>query len=232
MKTDRLRYILLGVGILAGVIFLVIRLIPPAAPLPVIVSNALSATPELPPAPNGPPTAPKRTRHQPIIASAGSSDDGSSITVDVEGAVKHPNVYQVAPGARALQALGKAGGITDDADPASVNRAEKLTDGQEIIVLTKEQTAAHSRRSSHARRSGRRTKSGKSTVKITSGTININTASLDELEQIPGVGKITAQRIVDERQQIGGFRNSSDLMEIDGMTPSKFEKMRPFISIF
>jgi competence protein ComEA len=157
-----------------------------------------------------------------------------TIYVDVGGAVKHPNVYQLPPGARLFQALSAAGGVTPEADLDTINRAEKLTDGEKILVPTKAQSAAAARVAAQVEskptRGGR--SHGKSKKKITSGTININTASLEQLEQIPGVGAVTAQSILDERQKIGSFRDSADLMEIDGMTPRKYEKMRPYISIF
>lgn len=147
-----------------------------------------------------------------------------SITVHVAGAVNNPGVYKLRSGARFNDGVIAAGGATDQADLNSVNLAMLLNDGEQIYILKRNEkphtiTAQRSPSSATGGSAG----SGNSKVAI----ININTASLAELEQLPGVGPSTAKAIIDYREKNGAFVTVQDLINVRGIGPAKLDEILP-----
>ena len=147
-----------------------------------------------------------------------------SITVHVAGAVNNPGVYKLRSGARFNDGVIAAGGATDQADLNSVNLAMLLNDGEQIYILKRNEkphtiTAQRSPSSATGGSAG----SGNSKV----ATININTASLAELEQLPGVGPSTAKAIIDYREKNGAFVTVQDLINVRGIGPAKLDEILP-----
>ena len=147
-----------------------------------------------------------------------------SITVHVAGAVNNPGVYKLRSGARFNDGVIAAGGATDQADLNSVNLAMLLNDGEQIYILKRNEkphtiTAQRSPSSATGGSAG----SGNSKVVI----ININTASLAELEQLPGVGPSTAKAIIDYREKNGAFVTVQDLINVRGIGPAKLDEILP-----
>ena len=147
-----------------------------------------------------------------------------SITVHVAGAVNNPGVYKLRSGARFNDGVIAAGGATDQADLNSVNLAMLLNDGEQIYILKRNEkphtiTAQRSPSSATGGSAG----SGNSKVAI----ININTASLAELEQLPGVGPSTAKAIIDYREKNGAFLTVQDLINVRGIGPAKLDEILP-----
>lgn len=137
--------------------------------------------------------------------------------VDVEGAVRQPGVYNLNPSDRVEDAIRAAGGPLPEADLSKVSKslAAKITDGERIIVPFRGSNEAGSSLS----RGGNAEK------------ININTASLSELDTLPGIGPTTAQRIIEYREQNGGFNSIEEIMNVSGIGEAKFEKIKDLITI-
>lgn len=143
-----------------------------------------------------------------------------AIKVDVTGAVASPGVVELDSDARVIDAIEAAGGQTADADLSSINRAAKLLDGEKVHVPRVGEMAPD------AADTG-----GGDGDAAASALVNINTAGLDELDELPGVGPSTAQAIIDEREQGGPFTSIEDIMRVSGIGEKKFEKLKSSIRI-
>jgi competence protein ComEA len=121
--------------------------------------------------------------------------------VHVVGEVQSPGMYQLPIGARLVDAVFAAGGLTEEADNASVNLARELTDGEQIIVFSISQE-------------------GQSPGTNSSGLISLNRAGDKELEELPGIGPALAGRIIAWREANGGFKSVQDLLEVSGIGES------------
>ena len=151
--------------------------------------------------------------------------------------MKNPGVYRFAQGARVVDALAKAGGALRLADLEQLNLAEPLVDAMKIDVPAKGRLLADGSlggvtlvagRPAHRRSRGH----GGSRHKLQPGqTLDINTASAEDLTQLPGVGPGLARRIIDYRQTNGPFESVDDLQNVSGVGPSKFENLAPFVRL-
>jgi competence protein ComEA len=149
----------------------------------------------------------------------------SVAVVYVAGAVKQPGLYRLPPGARAFAAVELAGGLRADADPAGVNLAEIVADGEEIAVPVAGQTRPRSR-VPPGRKRGRLTKTQAPLTQI-----DLNGADATSLMQLPGVGKALAERIVQFREANGPFGNLDELADVSGMTPRRIDAVTPFLFV-
>ena len=161
----------------------------------------------------------------------------SQIYVDLGGEVNHPGVYEVSSGTRLFQVIEKAGGLKDSADTDSINQAEAVTDGQKIIIGSKDETSPYYTGSGYFQTTQYDAgteggSSGKAVRETENGSVvNINLASMSELQLLPGVGPSTAQKIVDYRQQNGKFQRIEDIKNISGIGEKTFENLKDFIEI-
>ncbi len=154
-------------------------------------------------------------------SASSSASVQSTIAIDIEGAVEHPGVYQVPMGSRVADALVAAGGLSSIADrervAKTINQASKLSDGMKLYVpKTGEQTAGTSQTSSDAVVLGASAK-----------LININTATLDQLDTLPGIGPVTAQKIVGGRP----YGSTDELAKRSIVSQSVFNKIKEKISV-
>ena len=161
--------------------------------------------------------APRTTPAPPAPATTVSVGraEGSRVTVHVAGAVRHPGVYRFAPGARVDDALRRAGGPRAHADLDAVNLAAKLEDGRQILVPRRAAAPAP----------------GAPAVTpadpaAPAAPVNLNTATLEQLDTLDGVGPATAGKILEYRRQHGGFRSIDDLGEIPGIGPKRLAALR------
>jgi competence protein ComEA len=164
--------------------------------------------------------------------------ESSGMAVYVCGAVKNPGVYTFAQGKRVVDALQRAGGPTPDADIEQINLAQPLNDAMKVTVPHKGQVlpAAATGSSDSPGLGGRRHRhshgGSRGAHKLSAGqTLDVNTASVEELVQLPGVGPGLAQRIVDYRQQNGPFQTVDDLQNVPGIGPSKFDRLAPYVRL-
>jgi len=133
----------------------------------------------------------------------------AGLLVHVVGAVANPGLYRVPRGGRVVDALAAAGGLSPDADLTKLpNLAGRLKDGEQVKVAF---------------------------AKTTSGTTitrtNLNTATLDELETIPGFNEAFAQEVIDYRTNFGGFQNSRELVDILGMSEAEYVIARRYLTL-
>lgn len=172
-------------------------------------------------------------------AAAAAQQLPPKVTVHVAGAVRKPGVYRFPPSARADDALKAAGGTTEKANTDAINLAAKLEDGQQLFVPSKEeQPSGGVQESGLANAPGTspdmNRKPASSSGKLTTpgqGTVNINTASLEELQRLPGVGPSTAAKIIAYRNEMGRFTAPEQLMDVSGIGEKKFAKMKPFVRV-
>lgn len=166
-------------------------------------------------------------------------DTDGIVYVDIGGAVKHPMLAELPTGSRVEDAIEAAGGLKKNADMTEVNRAQILTDGEKIYIPEEGETAAGGSGGSGSAGSsgsggsgsGISSASGADMVGISSGRININTADVTLLQQLTGVGPVTAQKIVDYREQNGRFQSIEDIKNVSGIGDKTFEKMKDDITI-
>lgn len=143
--------------------------------------------------------------------------------VYVAGAVRRPGLYRVSPGQRAADAVALAGGLTAGADPAAINLAARLADGDEVYAPQAGEVPRRRAASSSAHRAARHTASPPP------GPVDVNTASAVQLAAVPGIGRAVAARIVEMRERAGAFSTLDELLDVAGMTQSKFDRARPYL---
>jgi competence protein ComEA len=146
-----------------------------------------------------------------------------TIVVAIEGAVGTPGVYELPGGSRVQHVISAAGGLTGSADLAAVNPATPLEDGERVIVPFKPTPVPIAQSNG----TGPDAQSGSSE---TSGLLNINTASADELDELPGIGEVIAERIVAYRETNGAFSTVDELAEVSGISERMVEELRPLIT--
>ncbi len=142
------------------------------------------------------------------------------IVVYISGAVPRPGVYALPKGARVQDAISAAGGFLADADKTGINLARQLDDGEQLDIPFGE---------------------GASLVIPTPGAeevepgeadlVNINTASQAELETLPGIGPTTAQKIIEYREENGPFQSTEDIMNVSGIGPGTYERIKDLITV-
>ena len=154
--------------------------------------------------------------------SSSSQTESQKLFVDIKGAVKNEGVYEISNGSRVTDVVKLAGGFTEDADKKSVNLAQKLTD-EAVIYVAKVGEAATPITNSQ-------TTSNRST-ETNSNKINLNTATLSELQMISGIGAKRAQDIIDYRDANGGFSSVDDLANVSGIGEKTLEKLKSEVTV-
>ncbi len=159
------------------------------------------------------------------------------ITVHVLGGVISPGVYHLPVGSRVQDALEQAGGLSLDGDAAQLNLAAPLLDGDQVFIPTRLPTVPPNLSQPTALSpSAERSASlpiipEAAQASNPSGLININTATQDELESLPGIGPVIAQRIIDHRQQYSPFQSKEAIMDVKGIGPATFERVKDLITV-
>ncbi len=162
---------------------------------------------------------------QPIVLQPAPTK--APIAVHVIGAVPRPGVYEFAEGARVQDAVDAAGGLLANANVESVNLAALLEDGQQLDIPFKDGETAQESGGDALVLPGA---TEEPAVSEDSGEkININTASAEELDTLPGVGPTIAQRIIDYRTENGPFQTIEDIMNVSGIGPSTFDNIKDLI---
>lgn len=139
----------------------------------------------------------------------------AKLIVNVAGKVANPGVYQLPSGARVIDAIQAAGNQLKGVDISDINLARVLVDGEQILV------------------GGSKSISNRSVVKKISpdNPLDINRATLAQLDTLPGIGPVTAQRIIDYRIKVGRINALDELKKISGLGGSKFEEIKPLLRI-
>jgi competence protein ComEA len=156
----------------------------------------------------------------PVGSAAGaptSTTAPSTVVAHAAGAVAKPGVYSLPAGARVQDLLAAAGGAAPGADLDRINLAAPVADGSQVYVP----------REGEAVPSG----AGGSAASTPSGPLDLNTATLEQLDALPGVGPATAQAILDAREKVGRFASVDDLLDVRGIGPAKLEGLRDLVTV-
>ena len=137
------------------------------------------------------------------------------VLVHVVGAVRRPGLYELPESSRVADAVKRAGGVTAKADVALVNLAAPIADGTQIVVPRRFAVA--------------RAAAGAAPSSAT-GPVHLNSATLEQLDALPGVGPVTAQKIIAYREQNGAFRTVEDLDAVPGIGPARLEELRTLVA--
>ncbi|MCP4423126.1 MAG: hypothetical protein GY803_01405 [Chloroflexi bacterium] len=156
--------------------------------------------------------------------------------VYVNGAVAVPDVYELPPDSRVQQAIEAAGGFGVEANTTVVNLAQPLMDGAQIYVPSQnEEVAAPAvimdSRTTSVNVSGETSILGETAMTNNDGLVNINAATLEELDTLPGIGPSTAQKILNYRDENGLFQAIEELMNVSGIGEAKFNNVKELITV-
>ena len=147
-----------------------------------------------------------------VSSASDSSPDGTpaahQLIVDVAGAVRRPGVYKLPQGARVQAAIAQAGGFTVHADPVAVNLAAPLVDGEQVVVAARGAAGVGG------------------AAGVSSGPVSLSSATAEQLDTLPGIGPVTAQKIVDYRQQHGPFTSLDGLDAIPGIGTARIQELQ------
>ncbi|MEV0822724.1 ComEA family DNA-binding protein [Nonomuraea rubra] len=150
------------------------------------------------------------------IAPTPPAATSTKVTVHVTGKIRNPGVYRLPTGARVADAVTAAGGVSRSASTGSLNLARRLIDGEQIVVGATSPQAAQP---------------GLPATDPAATILDLNSATTDQLEQLPGVGEVLAARITEFRTTRGGFTSIEQLREVTGIGPRKFEEIKPKVRV-
>jgi competence protein ComEA len=144
--------------------------------------------------------------------------EAPEVVVHVVGAVRQPGLYRLADGSRVDDAIAEAGGPTGKALLAGVNLASPIADGQQIVVPARG-------------RGGAASVADVPESPGEGGRVHLNTATLEDLDALPGIGPVTAQRILDYREEHGAFQSVDELDAVSGIGPARLEQLRELVDL-
>lgn len=160
-------------------------------------------------------------------ATTAATSGPARIVVHVVGAVRRPGLVELAEGARVQDALDAAGGLTRAARPGRLNLAQLLVDGQQVVIGTADDPGSEVRDQTGAPA----TTAGSSAGPRGGAVLDLNRAGQTELEQLPGVGPVTAAAIVAWRTQHGRFSTIAELQQVDGIGPKTYAQIAPHVRV-
>jgi competence protein ComEA len=149
------------------------------------------------------------------VARSAEPKTATPLYVDVVGAVRRPGLYRLRTGSRVADALGRAGGATRKADLDVVNLAALVADGEQVVV---------------PRRGAAGSAAAAGPPAAAAGPVHLNSATIEQLDALPGVGPVTAQKILDYRTQHGGFGSVDELDAVPGIGPARLADLRPLVA--
>jgi competence protein ComEA len=141
------------------------------------------------------------------------------VVVDVVGAVRRPGLYRLEQGTRIADAVARAGGATGKGDLSMVNLAAPLADGEQVVVPKR--GAAGAAAGAGAAGAG---------AAPTTGPVHLSTATLEQLDSLPGIGPVTAQKILDYRAKHGAFTSVDELDAVPGIGPSRMDQLQDLVA--
>ncbi|MGY1763805.1 ComEA family DNA-binding protein [Geodermatophilus sp. SYSU D00779] len=167
------------------------------------------------PAPAGPPAGEEPAATPSVGVAAGSA---ATVVVSVVGSVARPGLVTLPEGARVADAVAAAGGLLPDTDPASVNLAAVVSDGQQVAVGVPGAGVAGGAADGSGAAGG-------------GGPVDLNTATAADLDALPGIGPVLAQRIVEHRERNGRFRSVEQLDDVPGIGPATYAELAELVTV-
>ena len=155
----------------------------------------------------------------PALGAGAAGSSAARVVVDVVGAVRQPGLYRLPHDSRIADAIARAGGASRKADLAQVNLAAPLADGEQVVVPRRGTAGA-------APAAGAGTAGASATP---SSPVQLSTATLEQLDSLPGVGPVTAQKILDYRTKHGAFSSVDELDAVPGIGPKRLEQLRDLV---
>jgi competence protein ComEA len=159
----------------------------------------------------------------PLAVLEGTAAPASKVVVDVVGAVRRPGLYRLRTGARIADAVRRAGGPTRRADVELINLAAPIVDGMQIVVPARASASTGGNSSSPT--SVPSADAGSSTARV-----SLSSGTAEQLDSLPGIGPVTAKKIVDWRTAHGPFRSVEALDEVPGIGPAKLDQLRELVT--
>jgi competence protein ComEA len=208
--------LVVALGLLLSAWWLVRASGEPGEVAPPRVSAAVPATPSAPATPSTPAGSGAPAPH-------GGDTAEESIVVDVVGKVRRPGIAVLPVGARVVDAVEAAGGVRRGVDPATVNMARPLTDGEQVVVGGPAGATGAAGAPATAAGAGPAPPSG--------ALVNLNTADQPTLETLPGVGPVTAAAILEWRAQHGAFTSVDELLEVSGIGDATLAEIAPHVTL-
>lgn len=150
----------------------------------------------------------------PLPAAALPSPTPSGLVVDVGGRVRRPGLVTLPAGSRVADAIRAAGGAIRHRDVMTLNLAARVSDGQLLLIGVTGSDAT-----------------GAASTSGSAGPVSLNTATVDQLDELPGIGPVLAQRIVDWRTQHGGFKSVRDLDQVSGIGDTIYAELEPLVTV-
>lgn len=178
--------------------------------------------PAAPPPPGTTPGPSPRTATSAGAVTVAEAAPAPMVVVHVVGAVADPGLYRLRDGARVADALERAGGTTAKAALDGVNLAARVADGQQVVVPRRGAVAAPAVAGPGGAPAATGAPAG--------GPVSLASATLEQLDTLPGVGPATAQKILDAREAAGGFRSVDDLANVPGIGPKKLAALRDAVA--
>jgi competence protein ComEA len=191
-----------------GTVLVVLRMGGDSEPVPIPATTAASGS-----------AAPLATPPTASTKGAAGSGPGADVTVDIAGKVRRPGVATLPAGSRVVDALRKAGGARTGVDLSSLNLARVLVDGEQILVGRAAPTGGMAANASTA------------APDPVGSLVNLNTATAEQLDTLPGVGPVTAQKILEWRSAHGAFSAVDELLEVDGIGEKTLADMAPHVTL-
>src|SRR5205809_2366730 len=158
----------------------------------------------------------------PGLGASATGAPRARVVIDVVGAVRRPGLYRLEQGARIADAVSRAGGATPKADLALINLAAPLADGEQVVVPKR-----------GAAPLGAPTAAGGSAgggAAPATGPVQLSTATLEQLDSLPGIGPVTAQKILDYRQKHGAFTSVDELDAVPGIGPALLDQLKDLVA--
>ncbi|UQT61718.1 ComEA family DNA-binding protein [Streptomyces durmitorensis] len=190
---------------------------------PDVVGAAPDRGAEPSPSPGAPP--PPEGGGRPAVGAGGAPGaSGGGVVVDVSGKVRSPGILRLPAGSRVADALKAAGGVRPGADTDGLNRARLLIDGEQVVVGAPAAVSAPSAPATP----GAGAAAGP-TGASPAAPVGLNTATAEQLDELPGVGPVLAQHIIDYRTEHGGFRSVDELREVNGIGDRRYADLQNLV---
>lgn len=161
-----------------------------------------------------------------------NEEEKGKIKVHISGAVKNEGVIELEEGARLIDGIEKVGGFTEEAYTKDINLASILEDGMKIYVYSKkEMEEGNTIENNNNILKNEIVSNQGSTTSTKNEKININKATEEELDTLPGIGESTAKKIIEYREEKGTFKNIEELKEVSGIGDAKFDKIKDLVTV-